>query len=69
VLDRLRTVPVELFGRCLEFMLRFLEMVDGCIDPRMMLGGRARCRRDWRRHGCGGRGGLWGPRLRVKNQW
>ena len=69
VLDGLHTVTVELFRSCLEFMLGFLKMVDGCIDPRMMLGRRTCCGRDRRRRGCGGCGGLRRPRLRVKNQW
>jgi len=66
VLDRLHTVASELFRSCLEFMLGFFEMSDGCLDPRMMmLGGRA-CRWEWSREGCCG--GLRRPWLRVKDQ-
>jgi hypothetical protein len=69
VLDGLHAVTVELFRSCLEFMLGLLEMVDRCIDPRMMLGRRTCCGRHRRRRSCGGCGGLRRPRLRVKNQW
>ncbi len=68
VLDRLHTVPVELFRSCLEFMLGFFEMPDGRLDPGMVVLGRRTCCRDWRRGGrdCSGR--LRRPRLGVKDQ-
>ena len=59
---------MKVFRSSLEFMLGFLKMVDGCLDPRMMILGCRTCCRDWRRGGCGC-GGLGGPRLGVKSQW
>jgi len=69
VLDGLYAVAVKLFRSSLEFVLGLFKMPDGCIDPRMMLGRRTCCRRDWRRRGRGGWSGLRGPWLRMKNQW
>jgi len=66
VLDRLHTVSVKLLWSRLEFTPSCLEMLDGCLDPRMMmLGGRACCWK-WSREGCCG--GLRRPWLRVKDQ-
>jgi len=65
VLDRLHTVSMKLLWSRLEFMLSFLEMPDGCLDPRMTLGERA-CRWERSREGCCG--GLRRPWLRVKDQ-
>ena len=55
-------VPMEFFWGSLELVLGFLQMADGRLDPRMLLGSRTRrgragsCRsrnsRLWRRRLC-----------------
>jgi hypothetical protein len=66
VLDGLNPVPMEFRWGILELMLGFLQVMDGRLDPRVMMLRRRTSR------GCAGssHGHTWprSPRLRVKNE-